>query len=72
MKICLHSGFSFVLLSLLVLKDPIVSSCARPQSRTANSLRFVQISSSVGSKQTKKKIASTMLLNALEHYKIQR
>lgn len=57
---CLHHGFfSFVLPSLLVLKDPTVSSCTRPQSDPANLLRFLLISSSVEKK--KKKTASTML-----------
>lgn len=45
---CLHPVFfSFVLHSLLVLKDPMVSSCTRPQSDPANSLRFLLISSTV-------------------------
>lgn len=46
-KICLHSGFSFVLPSLLVLKLSVMSSCTTPQSKPANSLRFLLISSSV-------------------------
>lgn len=57
---CLHHVFfSFVLPSLLVLRDPTLFSCTRPQSDPANLLRFLLISSSVGKK--KKKIASTML-----------
>lgn len=60
---CLQHGFfSFELPSLLLLKDPMVSSCTRPQSDPANSLRFLLISSSVEKKKRKKKkIASTML-----------
>lgn len=58
---CLHHVFfSFVLPSLLVLRDPTVSSCTRPQSDPANSLRFLLISSRV-EKNKKKKMASTML-----------